>query len=259
VKNFLPKLYLVLIFIFLYAPIAVLIVFSFNSARSTMVWDGFSLKWYKELFSDRQIIRALVNTVAIALLASLFSLVFGTLGAIGIHKMTPLRKRMTLMVNNIPVLNPDIVTGVALMTLFLFCRMKLGFVTLLLSHITFCVPYVILSILPKLRALPREMVEAALDLGATPFGALRKIVLPEIFPGILSGTLIAFTLSIDDFVISFFTTGSGVSNLSILVYSMARRGINPKINAVSTLLFAVVLVLLLAINRKDSVIKNMEV
>lgn len=258
-KKLLPRIYLILLYLFLYAPIAVLIVFSFNSARSTMVWEGFSFKWYQALAADRQIMKALIYTVGIALSASLVSMVFGTLGAIGIHKMAPVRKRLTLMVNNIPVLNPDIVTGVALMTLFLFCRMRLGFWTLLLSHITFCVPYVILSILPKLRAVPREMVEAALDLGATPVKALRKVVLPEIAPGILSGTLIAFTLSIDDFVISFFTTGAGVSNLSILVWSMARRGINPKINAVSTLLFAVVLVLLLVLNRKDSVIRNLEV
>lgn len=251
--------YLVLIFAFLYAPIAVLAVFSFNNARSVAFWDGFSLKWYGELFRDRQIMKALYYTVVVALLSATVSAVAGTLAAVGLYRMRPKLRRAVLALNNVPVLNPDIVTGVSLMTLFTVLRLDLGFWSLLLSHITFSVPYVVLCILPKLRQLPREVTEAALDLGATPSYAFRKVVIPEIAPGIVTGFLIAFTLSIDDFVISFFTTGSGVNNLSIVVYSMARRGINPKINAVSTILFVAVLVLLLVINKRDAAAKQLEV
>ena len=259
VKRHFSVSYLAIVFVFLYAPIVVLIVFSFNAARSNSVWGGFSLTWYRELFHDRQIMTALYYTLLIALLSATISAVAGTAAAVGIHRMRPRIRKVFLAFNNLPVLNPDIVTGVSLMVLFTVLRFRLGFWTLLFSHITFNIPYVVLCILPKLRQLPAEVTEAAMDLGATPLWAFFRVVIPEIAPGIFTGLLIAFTLSIDDFVISFFTTGSGVSNLSIIVYSMARRGINPKINAVSTLLFVTVFILLIIINKRDAVAKQLEV
>ncbi|MGO1369586.1 MAG: ABC transporter permease [Senegalia sp. (in: firmicutes)] len=252
VEKTFQKIYVFLIFLFLYAPIVVLIVFSFNDSRLQGSWDGFTFNWYKELFKSREIMKSLYYTITIALLSSLISTIIGTLSAIGIYNMKSLRKKIILNINYLPVLNPDIVTGIALMTLFIFVRVKLGFMTLLLAHITFNIPYVILAVLPKLKQLPKDISEAAMDLGATPFYAFRKVILPEISPGIVTGALIAFTLSIDDFVISFFTTGSGVSNLSITIYSMARRGIDPKINALSTLMFLTVLILMLIINKRSS-------
>jgi len=255
----LSHLYLFLVFLFLYAPIGVLVIFSFNSLRSTSVWGGFSLRWYAELFQDRQVLQALYYTVAIALLSSIISAAAGTVAAIGIHRMHPIARKILLAINNVPVLNPDIVTGVSLMTLFTALRLRLGFTTLLLSHITFNIPYVVLCILPRLRQIPREVTEAAMDLGATPTYVFFHVILPEIRSAIFTGFLIAFTLSVDDFVISFFTTGSGVNNLPIVVYSMARRGINPKINAVSTLLFVTVFCLLMIINKRDTSIQKLEV
>ncbi len=252
VKNFFKNTYVFLIYLFLYAPILVLVIFSFNDSRSRTSWEGFTLRWYKELFSNHHILQSLRYTLIIALVAALVSTIIGTLAAIGIYKMKYIEKQLVLNLNYLPVLNPDILTGLSLMLLFIFLRIPLGFITLLLAHITFCIPYVILSVLPKLKQLPANTMEAAMDLGAEPFYAIRKIVLPQISPGIISGALIAFTLSIDDFVISFFTTGQGVSNLSITIFSMARRGINPTINALSTLLFCSVLILLLLINfQKD--------
>lgn len=250
VKNLGKKLYTFLIYLFLYAPIIVLIIFSFNNSKSRVTWNGFTLKWYTELFSDAEMLKSLYYTLIIGVLASLISTVLGTLAAIGINKYTSFKRNLLLNLNYLPVLNPDIVTAVSLMLLFNILRMDKGFLTMLLSHITFCTPYVVLSVLPKLKQLPDNLMEAALDLGATPFYALRKIILPQISDGILSGALIAFTLSIDDFVISFFNTGSGVSNLSINIYSMARKGINPKINALSTLMFVAVLIILLIVNKK---------
>ena len=246
------KLYLALVFIFLYAPVVVLIVFSFNSSKSRANWAGFTLKWYLDLFRDKQIMSSLYYTIAVALLASLIATFMGTAAALGIHNMSRFKKSVIMNITYLPVLNPDIVTGISLMILFIFFKIKLGFVTLLLAHITFNVPYVILSVLPKLKQLNKHLEEAALDLGATPFYALRKVILPEIMPGVVTGFLLAFTLSLDDFIISFFTTGSGVSTLSITVYSMARLGINPKINALSTLMFITVLGLLLIINKRTS-------
>ena len=239
------KLYTLLIFLFLYAPIFALILFSFNDSKSMGVWKGFTLKWYISLFNNKRILTALYYTVFIALSSAVISTVIGTISSIGIFKMKKNLRNITLNITNIPVLNPDIVTGIALMSLFGFINLKLGLTSLLLAHITFGVPYVILSVLPKLRQLPNNLEEAALDLGATPSYALRKIIFPLIKPGIASGFLMAFTMSIDDFVISFFTAGPGVTNLSIEVYSMAKRGIKPEINALSTIMFAVVLGLLL--------------
>ncbi len=252
VKGLLKKGYIFLVYAFLYAPIVVLIIFSFNNSKSRAKWDGFTMKWYEQLFQDPQIMKALYYTVIIALLSALIATVIGTMAAIGIHNMGSFSKSLVMNFTYLPVMNPDIVTGISLMILFIFANLRLGFLSMLLAHITFNIPYVILSVLPKLQQLNKHLFEAALDLGATPYYALRKVILPEIMPGIVTGALLAFTLSIDDFVISFFTTGSGVSNLSITVYSMARRGINPKINALSTLMFVSVLLLLLIVNKRTS-------
>lgn len=252
VSRGIKRIYIFLIFLFLYAPIIVLIVFSFNNSRSRGVWSGFTIKWYMELFKNEEILMALYYTLIIAILSSILSTIIGTFAAIGIYGMPGISRKIILNLNYLPVLNPDIVTAVSLMTLFRFMNLEFGFITMLLSHITFSIPYVILSVLPKLRQMNKHLAEAAMDLGATPFYALRKVVIPEIMPGIISGALIAFTLSIDDFVISFFNKGAGVTNLSITIFSMARRGINPVINALSTLMFISLLILLLIINRKSS-------
>lgn len=201
---------------------------------------------------------ALYYTLIVAILSSLIATVIGTISAIGIHKMKSKSRKLVLNINYLPVLNPDIVTAVALMSLFAFVNMEFGFTTMLLAHIMFNIPYVILSVLPKIKQMPQNIEEAAMDLGATPIYALRKVILPQIKPGIISGFLIAFTMSIDDFIISFFNTGNGVSNLSIEIYGMARRGIKPEINALSTIMFAVVLGLLLLSNKKQSLVRGDE-
>lgn len=248
---FLKKCYIWIIFAFLYAPIIVLIVFSFNDSKSRGSWAGFTWRWYAELFQNSEILTSLYYTLAIALLSSLIATLIGTAAALAIHNnMRPWQRGAVMNLTYLPVLNPDIVTGISLMLLFIFMKINLGFWSLLLAHITFNIPYVILAILPKLRQFNKSLYEAALDLGASPSYAFQKIMLPEIMPGIITGALFAFTLSIDDFVISFFTTGSGVNNLSITIYSMARRGIHPTINALSTLLFGVVLILLLIVNKR---------
>lgn len=246
-------LYTALLFLFLYAPIAVLAVFSFNDSKSTARWTGFTLDWYGKLFSNDRLMRALYYTVLIAILASICATILGTFAAFGIHYMKGMGKRVILGLNNLPIINPDVVTGVSMMIVFVAIGMNLGFVTMLIAHITFCTPYVILSVLPKLKQMPSELIEAAMDLGATPWKAFRSVVLPEIKPGIFTGALIAFTLSIDDFVISFFTTGNGVSNLSIEIYSIAKKGIKPEINALSTLMFIAVFILLVIINKRTKI------
>lgn len=250
VNRFLKRFYTFLIFLFLYAPIIILMIFSFNNSKSRGVWSGFTFKWYLELFKNEEVLMALYYTLLIAILSSIIGTIIGTIAAIGIYDMKLLGRKVVLNLNYLPVLNPDIVTAVALMSLFKFINIEFGFITILLSHITFNIPYVILSVLPKLKQLNKHLAEAAMDLGATPFYALRKVIIPQIMPGIVTGALIAFTLSIDDFVISFFTTGGNVTNLSITIYSMARRGINPVINALSTLMFLSVLILLVIINKR---------
>ena len=219
-------------------------------------WGGFTFKWYKSLLHNESIMSALYYTLLVAILSSTIATIVGTISAIGINKMKSKPRKLMLNINYLPVLNPDIVTAVALMSLFAFVNIEFGFTTMLLSHIMFSIPYVILSVLPKVRALPQNIEEAAMDLGATPMYALRKVILPQIKPGIISGFLIAFTMSIDDFIISFFNTGNGVSNLSIEIYGMARRGIKPEINALSTIMFAVVLGLLLLSNKKQSIVRS---
>ena len=233
-----------------------LAVFSFNDSKSMAHWGGFTFKWYKQLIHNDSIMNALYYTIVVAIISSIIATIVGTISAIGIYKMRGKRRKLILNINYLPVLNPDIVTAVALMSLFVFLNLEFGFITMLLSHIMFSIPYVILSVLPKIKQLPQNIEEAAMDLGATPMYALRKVVLPQIKPGIVSGFLIAFTMSIDDFIISFFNTGNGVSNLSIEIYGMARRGIKPEINALSTIMFTVVLILLLISNKKQSIVRS---
>ena len=250
--KFLKKAYVYLIFIFLYAPIGILIIYSFNDSRSRGAWGGFTLRWYSELIKDRQIMNALYYTLAIAVIASIVATIVGIAAAIGIFSMKKFKRELMLNINHLPILNPDIVTGLAMMLLFASVKLPLGFLSMLLAHITFCIPYVILSIMPKLKQMNKHLYEAALDLGATPFYAFKRVIMPEIMPGVITGFLLALTLSLDDFVISFFTTGNGVTNLSITVESMARRGISPKLNALSTLMFLAVLLLLIVVNIRTS-------
>ncbi|MBR4538523.1 MAG: ABC transporter permease [Clostridia bacterium] len=249
--KLLKRFYLGLILFFLYIPIVVLIVQSFNAGKSRAKWEGFSFHWYEELFQDPNIMNALVITLAIAVLAALFSTILGTFAAIGIHAMKRRPQNLMLTLNNIPMTMPDIVTGISLMLLFIFTQVERGFVTMLLAHITFDVPYVILSIMPKLKQMNKHSYEAALDLGATPMYALFHVILPEIMPGVITGAMLAFTLSLDDFTISYFTTNPLVQNLSTLIYSQARKGIKPTMNALSALMFIALLVLLLVVNKRS--------
>lgn len=246
--RFLKRFYLFLIYGFLYAPILVLIVFSFNEGRTRGSWDGFSLIWYRRLVRDREILSAVYHSLLVASISTIVSTIIGVLGAIGISPYRGKLKRAILGMNQLPVLNPDIVMAVGLMVFYRSLKLDFGLLSLILSHIAFTVPYVVLSVLPKLKQMPSSLPEAAMDLGATPAQTLWKVVIPFIKPGIFSGALMAFTLSIDDFVISFFTTGNGVETISTLVYSMARRGINPEINALSAIMFVVVLLLLIIMN-----------
>ena len=243
----LKNLYIFLVFLFLYAPIIFLIVFSFNNSKLKTSWTGFTLKWYLELFQNEEILSSFYNTIIIAILATIIASVLGTMAAIGIFYMKKYEKSVVLNVNYIPVLNPDIVTAISLMVLYRIVYMEKGFLTVLLSHIMFTTPYVILSILPKLKQMNKFLPEAAMDLGATPFYTFRKIIIPEIKPGIFSGAILAFTLSLDDFVITYFTTGNAFNTLSVTVFSMARRGINPSINALTTLMFLSILILLFVV------------
>ncbi|MED9959350.1 MAG: ABC transporter permease [Christensenellales bacterium] len=247
----LKRLYLGLVLLFLYAPIVVLMVYSFNASETRAVWGGFSLKWYQALFMDSDILEALYVTVSVAALATLASTVMGTVAAIGIHSMKSWTRSLYMNITNLPMLMPDIVTGISLMILFIFVKLPRGYGTMLLAHITFDIPYVIFSVLPRLRRMNPNTYEAALDLGAKPFTALRKVLLPEIMPGVITGALLAFTMSLDDFVISYFTSVR-TSNLSMLIYSMTRRKVPPTINALSTLMFVVVLSLLLFINLRGT-------
>ena len=248
----LGKLYLALIIFFLYVPIFVLIVFSFNETKSRSVFTGFTFDWYEKLFHNRIIMTSLRNTIIIAVIASIVSTILGTLAAIGINSMKKVPKAVVMNVTNMPIINPEIITGVSLMLLFVFfaARMNLefGFVTLVIAHITFDVPYVILNIMPKFKQMDPHLFEAAQDLGCSPFQAFRKVVLPEIMPGVVSGFLMAFTYSLDDFIISYFTSGSTSQTLPITIYSMTRRKISPEINALSTLIFIVVLIILVGKN-----------
>lgn len=248
----LSKIYMALVLMFLYVPIFVLIVFSFNSTKSRSVFTGFTFDWYAKLFQNELILTSLVNTIVIAVCASVISTIIGTLAAIGITRMRKFTKAAVLNVTNIPIINPEIVTGVSLMLLFVFfkARMELefGFGTLLIAHITFDVPYVVLNVMPKFRQMQPNLYEAAQDLGCGPVRSFFKVVLPEIMPGIVSGFLMAFTFSLDDFVISYFTSGPTSQTLPITIYSMTRRKVSPEINALSTIIFAIVVVVLIIKN-----------
>lgn len=229
-----------------------MIIYSFNDSRYGGNWSGFTLRWYSDLLRDRSIIESLYTTLIVAVTASVISTIIGTISAVAIQNMKPKSKALMSSLSYIPMVNPDIVIGISLLSLFVLFNMKLGYLTLILAHITFNIPYVIFAVLPKLQQLNPNIEEAAMDLGATPFQAFFKVVLPELMPGIVTGALLAFTLSIDDFIVSFFTTGSGVSTLSIRIYSMTKRGVSPMINALSSIMFVSVLVLMLVLQLKDS-------
>lgn len=245
-----------LTFIFLYLPIIILIVFSFNASKSRTIWSGFTLDWYRQLLSDSAIISSLRVTLAVSILSAVIATVIGTFAAIGFFNMKKKMRAPLLLINNIPVINADIITGVSLSLLFvsagMFMGFDLGFATLLVAHISFNIPYVILSVMPKLYQLDGNLFEAAQDLGCTWLQTIYKVIIPEILPGIINGFLVAFTMSVDDFVISYFTAGSSVQTLSMTIYSMTRRRISPEINALSTLLFAVVLILLVIVNSREA-------
>ena len=246
-KKIGSKIFMALMMIFFYAPIVYIIIFSFNSSRSLTHLDGFSLRWYEKMFSDRTMMQSIVYTIVIAVLATIISTIVGTITSIGLSKSKPILKKTIEQINNLPIMNPEIVTAIGLLMFFSALGAKKGFVTLLLAHIMFCIPYVMLSVMPKLRSLDANLADAAMDLGATPFQALTKVIVPQIMPGIVSGALIAFTMSFDDFVISYFVTGNGVSNISILVYTMSKR-VNPSINALSTLVIFIITVALIIVN-----------
>ena len=241
------KIILALTMLFFYLPILYIIVFSFNDSRSLTKFSGFSLRWYEKMFADSTMMEAVLYTVIIALIATVVSTVVGTITAIGLSKSRKVVQKMVERINDLPVMNPDIVTAISLLMFFSVLTVKKGFGTLLLAHIMFCIPYVMLSVTPKLRSLDPNLIDAAMDLGATPFQALAKVIVPQIKPGIVSGALIAFTMSFDDFVISYFTTGNGVNNISILVYTMSKR-VNPSINALSTIVILLITLVLGVVN-----------
>lgn len=251
-KRFFKKFYLALILIFLYAPIAVLIVQSFNSGRSASNWKGFSFHWYVDLFQNNSIMNSLWVTVSVAVVATVAATILGTLAAIGIYSMKKRPQAWMMTITNLPNTMPDIVTGVALMLLFIFTKVERGYWTMVLAHITFDVPYVVLSVLPKLKQMNKHTYEAALDLGATPVYALTHVIVPECKQGIVTGALLAFTLSLDDFTISYFTTSPMVQNLSTLIYSATKIGITPVYYALSSLMFVVLLLLLLVVNHRTA-------
>ena len=241
------KIILILTMLFFYLPILYIIVFSFNDSRSLTKFSGFSLRWYEKMFADSTMMEAVLYTVIIALIATVVSTVVGTITAIGLSKSRKVVQKMVERINDLPVMNPDIVTAISLLMFFSVLTIKKGFGTLLIAHIMFCIPYVMLSVTPKLRSLDPNLIDAAMDLGATPFQALAKVIVPQIKPGIVSGALIAFTMSFDDFVISYFTTGNGVNNISILVYTMSKR-VNPSINALSTIVILLITLALGVVN-----------
>ena len=278
-NGFINRLFMGLVFLFLYAPIFLLIVFSFNAGNSSVVWKGFSIHWYVELFQDRLIMQSIYTTLLVSLLATAIATVAGTFASVGFYAMRRRWRDPLMTVNSIPMMNADIVTGVSLCLLFVavfgfwnefaenyritfslfgavyritFPRLTLGFGTLLIAHISFNIPYVILSVGPKLRQMDKNLVDAAQDLGCTWFQAFWKVILPEIMPGIVSGALIAFTMSVDDFVISYFTAGSATSTLAMAIYGMTKKRVSPEINAVSTLLFVTVLALLVIVNVREA-------
>lgn len=257
-KKTARNIYLGLILFLMYAPIVTLIVLSFNASKSRAKWGGFTLHWYSSLFQDKAIMAALYNTLLIALVSAVLATIIGTAASIGINAMKSKGKTVMLGITNIPILNSEIVTGISLMLLFIACRVTLGFSTILLAHITFCIPYVILSVLPKLKQTSKSTYEAAQDLGAGPVYAFFKVVFPDIWPGVVSGFLMAFTMSLDDFIITHFTKGPGVDTLSTKIYAEVRKGIRPEMYALSTLLFVSVLVLMICVNASPKETKDVK-
>ncbi len=246
--RFWENAYLALVVLFLYAPIFMLSALSFNAGKSRAHFTGFSLRWYVEMFQNEDIMQALQNTLVIAFLSALIATILGTMAAVAIRKMKVLPRSLIIGISNVPMLNADIVTGISLMLCFIAFKISLGFQTILISHITFNLPYVLLSVLPKLRQSSEVSYEAALDLGAKPLYAFFKVVLPDIMPGVMSGFLLAFTMSLDDFIITHFTRGAGINTISTLVYAEVRKGINPSMYALSTLIFVTVFIILLIAN-----------
>lgn len=241
------KILMTLMIVFFYLPILYMIVFSFNEGKSLTSFSGFSLRWYKHMLESGDMMEALYTTFGVALIATFVATVAGTISAIGLSKSKKIVRQLVEQVNNLPMMNPEIVTAIGLMLLFITFRVEKGYMTMLLAHIAFCIPYVMLSVMPKIRSLDPNLADAAMDLGATPWKALIKVIVPQITPGIVSGALIAFTMSVDDFIISYFVTGRGVKNLSIMVYTMSKR-MNPSINAVSTLVVVIITIVLILIN-----------
>ncbi len=246
-KRIFGKVIMTLALIFFYLPIVFMVIFSFNSSKSLTHFTGFSTMWYEKMFANRDMMESLYITIIVAVLATVISTIIGTISAIGLSKSKKIVKKIVLQLNDFPIMNPEIVTAIGLMLLFITLRVEKGFMTMLLAHIAFCTPYVILSVMPKIRALDPNLADAAMDLGATPWQALTKVIVPQIMPGIVSGALIAFTMSFDDFIISYFVTGGGVKNLSIMVYTMSKR-VNPSINAISTLVVILITFVLIIIN-----------
>lgn len=253
------KVYTAIIMVFLFAPIVILLVFSFNEAKSLSVFSGFSFYWYRELFRDTETLNALKNTLVLALSAAAISTIMGTAAAVGINKLRNKYLRAAMdTVTNIPMINPDIITGISLMLMFVFVgrlfgsATSLSFWTMLIAHVTFCLPYVILQVLPKLQQMDKALPEAAMDLGCTPLRAFFKVEIPEILPGVVTGLIMAFTLSLDDFVISYFTSGNGFQTLPIRIYNMTKKTVTPKMYALATIIFFVILTLLLISNLSDS-------
>jgi spermidine/putrescine transport system permease protein len=247
-KKILKKAYLLLVVLFLYLPIFTLMVLSFNEGKTMNSWMGFSLRWYQEMFESPAIMAALKNTITIAFWAASISTIVGVLACIGMKNMKEKNRSILMGLNNIPLLNADIVTGISLMLCFLMFGISLNYGTILFSHITFCIPYVILSVMPKFKQMESHTYEAALDLGASPTYAFFKVVLPDVMPGIVAGFLLAFTMSVDDFVITHFTRGAGINTLSTLIYSQVKVGIRPTLYALSTVIFVAVLIVLVIVN-----------
>ena len=257
IKRILSGSYLFLIVLFLYAPILVLMVLSFNASRSRVVWGGFTLKWYQSLFENEQIMEALLTTLFIAFIAAIIATIIGVTAAVGMNAMQQKSYKLMMMFTNIPMLNADVVTGIALM-LWMVNFIPLGFGSVLISHITFCVPYVILSVMPKIRQMNVSIYEAARDLGANSVYAFMKVVLPQIASGIIAGFFMAFTMSMDDFVITYFTKGAGVNTLSTMIYGEIRKGIKPEMYALSTIIFVIIFLVLLVVNCLPDKDKNAE-
>lgn len=257
-KRTFGSILMILMIIFFYLPILYMIVYSFNDGKSLTVFTGFSLRWYKHMLDSRDMMEALYTTFGVAILATVISTIVGTITAIGLSKSKKVIRDLMDQINNLPMMNPEIVTAIGFMLLFITFHVEKGYATMLLAHIAFCIPYVMLSVMPKIRSLDKNLADAAMDLGATPWQALTKVIVPQITPGIISGALIAFTMSVDDFIISYFVTGRGVKNLSIMVYTMSKR-VNPSINAISTLVVVIITIALILLNVIPMFVKKKEI